>query len=77
MWDRAQVYLQVAQANGAQEWSTRFSSMMFKVLQDAYVNSPVHAANQDQVVALAQRRSDTPGSRQVRPCTSLAEACMQ
>ena len=51
-----QVYLQVAQPGGSQDWNTRFSGMMFKVLQDAYVNSPVYSANQDQNVALMGRR---------------------
>ena len=55
-----QVYLQVAQPGGSQDWNTRFSGMMFKVLQDAYVNSPVFSANQDQNVALMGRRLDSP-----------------
>ena len=55
-----QVYLQVAQPGGGQDWNTRFSGMMFKVLQDAYVNSPVFSANQDQNVALMGRRLDSP-----------------
>ena len=56
----AQVYLQVAQQGGGQDWNTRFSGMMFKVLQDAYVNSLVFSANQDQNVALMGRRLDSP-----------------
>lgn len=38
------MYLQASQGD-AQTWNAQFSSMMVKLLQDTYVNSPLHKAN--------------------------------
>ncbi len=60
----SQVYLQAAQGDDL-SWNAKFSSMMVKVLQDAYVSSPLHKENLGRSDVLAKEAAPRCGPPKV------------
>ena len=66
------MYLQASQGD-AQTWNAQFSSMMVKLLQDSYLNSPAHKANlaRSDVLILEAAPRASPPKVGASPCKDL------